>query len=116
MHSSPHSSLLPSYVYILANKKIGTLYTGVTSDLLKRISEHRQNLASGFTSKHNIHMLVYFETHHHIVNAIKREKQIKKWHRAWKIQLIEKENPNWDDLFLKLTAQPRSRHLRENAH
>jgi putative endonuclease len=87
------------YVYLLASKMAGTIYVGVTSNLVKRITEHREGITKGFTSKHKVHRLVYFEQHGTIVNAIKREKKIKGWKRAWKIRLIEKGNPKWDDLY-----------------
>ena len=84
-------------VYILASKRNGTLYTGVTSDLVKRVWEHKQRLAEGFTKKYGVHHLVYYELHADIESAIIREKQIKKWKRQWKLNLIEKENPEWND-------------------
>jgi putative endonuclease len=87
------------YVYILASKKNGTLYTGVTSDLQKRVWEHQQHLVEGFTKKYDVTRLVYHEEHSNSLAAIKREKSIKRWHRAWKIALIEKENPDWNDLY-----------------
>ncbi|MGA2782429.1 MAG: GIY-YIG nuclease family protein [Smithella sp.] len=87
------------YVYILANKKNGTLYIGVTNDLVKRIYEHKQNLTDGFTKEHNIHDLVYYEHHNKVEEAILREKQMKKWNRKWKIRLIEEKNPEWKDLY-----------------
>lgn len=90
------------YVYILANKKHGTLYIGVTNNLIKRIYEHQQGLVEGFTKKYNIKHLVYYEIANDINNAIEREKKLKKWNRAWKIELIEKDNPSWKDLYLKL--------------
>lgn len=86
-------------VYILASRFNGTLYVGVTSDLIKRVWEHKQDLVEGFTRKYSVHTLVYFEMHKEIAEAIRREKQIKKWNRAWKIELIEKTNPNWKDLW-----------------
>ena len=86
-------------VYILASKRNGTLYVGVTSDLVKRVYEHKNDLADGFTKKYQVHMLVYFEVHDDIVRAITREKQIKKWNRSWKIELIEMANPQWRDLY-----------------
>jgi len=86
------------YVYIMASKKNGTLYTGVTSSLLKRVYEHKNNLIEGFTKKYMIHNLVYFEECSDISNAIIREKQIKGWLRFKKIDLIETINPNWIDL------------------
>jgi putative endonuclease len=92
----------PPAVYILASKKNGTLYTGVTSDLTRRIWEHRNNLIEGFTSRYEVHRLVYFEQHTSMEEAILREKRIKKWNRAWKIKLIEERNPGWEDLWLEL--------------
>jgi len=86
------------YVYILASKKNGTLYIGVTNNLLKRVYEHKNNIVGGFTQKYNVHNLVYYEVHNDIRNAITREKQMKKWKRQWKIELIEKSNPQWKDL------------------
>jgi len=95
---------MPSYVYILASKKVGALYIAVTSDIIKRISEHKNKIKCDFTSRHNVHRLVYYEVHGDIVNAISREKQLKKWERAWKIKLIESMNPDWSDLFEKITG------------
>jgi len=86
-------------VYILASKRNGTLYTGVTSDLVKRVGEHRTGAVDGFTKKYGVHHLVYFELHSGMAEAIAREKQIKRWNRAWKIELIEKKNPDWRDLW-----------------
>lgn len=91
------------YVYILATAMAGTLYIGVTSDLPKRISEHRQGLTKGFTKRHNVHRLVYYEPHGTIEQAILREKALKGWHRGWKIRLIEKTNPKWDGLYDKIS-------------
>ena len=90
------------YIYILASKKNGTLYIGVTSDLIKRIYEHKNDLVEGFTRKYTIHNLVYFEATESIESAITREKQLKKWNRAWKTNLIEKSNPAWNDLYTDL--------------
>ena len=87
------------YVYILASKKRGTLYTGVTNDLRKRVYEHKNRLVNGFTKRYNVHILVYYEQTINIESAIQREKQLKKWYRAWKIELIEKQNPEWYDLY-----------------
>lgn len=87
------------YVYILASKKNGTLYIGVTSDLVKRIYEHKNDLVDGFTKQYAVHDLVYFEATESVESAIVREKQLKKWNRAWKIRLIEKSNPEWRDLY-----------------
>jgi putative endonuclease len=86
-------------VYILASRLQGTLYTGVTSDLVKRVWEHRSGLAEGFTKRYRVHRLVYFEFYDRVEEAIRREKQIKKWNRAWKIDLIEESNPGWRDLW-----------------
>jgi putative endonuclease len=87
------------YVYILASRIGGTLYIGVTNDLIRRIGEHRLELMKGFTKRYGVHKLVYFEQFDDIENAISREKRVKKWNRAWKIRLIEELNPNWDDLY-----------------
>jgi len=87
------------YVYILCSKRNGTLYTGVTSDLAKRIYEHKNNLVEGFTKKYNVHRLVWYEIHDLAESAITREKQIKKWKRTWKLKLIEQNNPEWNDLY-----------------
>ncbi len=86
------------YVYILANKRNGTLYTGVTNNLERRIYEHKNNLIEGFTKRYNIHELVYYEETNNIDDALLLEKRIKKWNRIWKIRLIERENPEWKDL------------------
>ena len=86
-------------VYILASQKNGTLYVGVTSNLQQRIYQHKNDLGQGFTSKYKTHKLVYFELHENMEAAITREKQIKKWNRGWKIELIATENPEWDDLY-----------------
>jgi putative endonuclease len=87
------------YVYILASRIGGTLYIGVTSDLVRRVAEHRLKLVPSFTEKYDVSVLVYFEQFDDAENAIKREKQLKKWNRAWKVRLIEENNPNWDDLY-----------------
>lgn len=86
------------YIYILASKKNGTIYIGVTNDLEKRVLEHKQKINVGFTSRYNVNLLVYFESFQYINDAIKREKQLKKWNRQWKINLIEEENKDWKDL------------------
>ncbi len=86
-------------VYILASDRNGTLYVGVTSDLPKRIWEHRNGVAEGFTKKFGVHRLVYAESHETMEAAILREKRVKEWKRAWKIELIEKTNPQWHDLY-----------------
>lgn len=89
-------------VYLMASKRNGTLYIGVTNDLVRRVYEHKNNLIEGFTKKYNVHQLVYFETTSEIQSALKREKQLKKWNRQWKLDLIEKQNPNWEDLYQNL--------------
>ncbi|MEA1936687.1 MAG: GIY-YIG nuclease family protein [Patescibacteria group bacterium] len=89
-------------VYITASKRNGTLYIGITSNLKKRIYEHKEGLADSFTKKYKINKLVYFETTNNVNSAILREKQMKKWKREWKINLIEKENPCWTDLYYNL--------------
>ncbi|MFU8833622.1 MAG: GIY-YIG nuclease family protein [Wenzhouxiangella sp.] len=86
-------------VYILASKRNGTLYVGVTSNLVKRVWEHKNNLVEGFTQKYDVHQLVWYEVHEEMESAIAREKQLKGWRRAWKISLIEQENPEWIDLY-----------------
>jgi len=87
------------YVYIMASKRNGTLYIGVTNNLVKRVYEHKIDLVRGFTQKYRVHNLVYYEIYSHIYDAIAREKRMKKWKRKWKIQLIEKSNPQWRDLY-----------------
>jgi putative endonuclease len=89
-------------VYILASQRNGTLYVGVTSDLVKRIWEHRNDAVDGFTKKYGVHILAYYELHAEMLAAITREKQIKKWERAWKIELIESVNPEWRDLWKEI--------------
>jgi putative endonuclease len=91
-------------VYILASKIGGTLYVGVTSDLVQRIYQHKSDVIAGFTKRYGVHRLVYFEVHHDIEEAILREKRMKKWNRAWKVQLIEESNPNWDDLYHSISS------------
>jgi len=88
-------------VYILASKRNGTLYIGVTSNLQKRW-EHKHDLVEGFTNRYGVHRLVYFELCEDMMSAIRREKQMKKWNRAWKLELIEKQNPAWRDLWEKI--------------
>jgi putative endonuclease len=87
------------YVYILTNNTRGTLYIGVTNDLIRRVYEHRRERNTGFTGRYKVHKLVYFETIESAYSAITREKQLKKWNRIWKVQLIEKHNPDWMDLY-----------------
>jgi putative endonuclease len=91
------------YVYLLASGKHGTLYLGVTSDLVRRIYEHRTKAVPGFTSRYGVNRLVWFECYDNPVSAITREKQIKKWRRDWKIALIEQDNPDWLDLYDAIT-------------
>jgi putative endonuclease len=86
------------YVYLLASRKEGTLYLGVTNDLVRRVYEHKEKLLPGFTSRYDVRRLVWFETYDDPGTAIQREKEIKKWRRAWKIELIQDENPDWKDL------------------
>jgi len=86
-------------VYILASKRNGILYVGVTSDISNRVNLHKQDLIEGFTKKYGVHLLVYYEMHHTMPDAIRREKQLKKWNRAWKVRLIEQLNPEWRDLW-----------------
>jgi len=86
------------YLYILTNKKEGVLYIGATNDLERRIFEHKNKLIKGFSSRYNLDKLVYFETYQFIEDAIKREKNMKKWKREWKINLIVEHNPDWGDL------------------
>ena len=86
-------------IYILASQRNGTLYIGVTSNLVQRIWEHKNNQMEGFTKKYHVHMLVYYEYHDDMETAIRREKQMKKWNRDWKLRLIEEHNPDWNDLY-----------------
>ena len=86
-------------VYLLASRYRGTLYVGVTSDLVQRIWQHRQGLVEGFTQRYGVHMLVWFEQHATMLDAIARGKRIKEWKRAWKLELIETNNPRWRDLY-----------------
>lgn len=86
-------------VYILASERNGTLYVGVTNDVIRRVWEHKSDAIDGFTKKYSTHRLVYVEFHDTMLDAIAREKQIKKWRRAWKLELIERDNPEWRDLY-----------------
>ncbi len=86
-------------VYILASRRNGTLYVGVTSDLVRRIWEHKTDAVDGFTKKYGVHLLVYYELHETMPDAILREKQMKKWNRVWKIEMIQRFNPQWQDLY-----------------
>jgi putative endonuclease len=87
------------YIYILASKRNGTLYIGATDDLIKRTFQHKNGLVDGFTKKYNVHLLVYFESTTDLNSMTLREQQMKKWKRQWKINVIEKENPEWNDLY-----------------
>jgi putative endonuclease len=93
-----------SFVYILASARNGTLYTGVTSDILGRVHQHKAELTEGFSKRYGVKILVWFEPHTDIRNAIQREKNIKHWPRAWKLALIENANPTWRDLYADLTG------------
>ncbi len=93
---------MAGHLYILASRKHGTLYTGCTTELPSRIYHHREGLVPGFTRRYGVKRLVYVETYHDISDAIVRERRIKEWRRSWKIQLIEKENPFWEDLAVSL--------------
>ena len=88
-----------SYVYLLTNRTYGTLYLGVTANLIKRVWQHREGKVEGFTQEYGIHRLVWYEVHTDIIEAIKREKALKKWNRAWKVALIQEMNPRWSDLY-----------------
>ena len=90
------------FVYILCSRPNGTLYTGVTSDLVKRVYEHRNGITEGFTKTYGVHRLVWYEPHEDIEYAILREKQIKAWKREWKIKMVEEFNPEWDDLYERI--------------
>lgn len=92
------------YFYIMTNKRNGTLYVGVTNNIVRRIYEHKNKLQKGFTKKYNLTLLVHFEVFNYVKDAISREKQIKKWNRNWKLNLIEKENPMWFDLSEQFTG------------
>lgn len=87
------------HVYIMASKRNGTLYIGMTSDLVKRVWQHKNDQVVGFTQRYGVHDLVFFEEHDNAESAIKREKRLKKWNRAWKLRLIEEKNPQWQDLY-----------------
>jgi putative endonuclease len=90
------------FVYLLASKPYGTLYTGITSNLIQRVYQHKEGLVDGFTKKYNVHRLVFYEVHSDVNEAILREKRIKKWNRQWKINLIEQHNPQWLNLAIGL--------------
>ncbi len=90
------------YIYMMASKRNGTAYISVTSDLIKRVYEHKGDIIPGFTSKYRVHRLVYYEQYHDANSAIEREKRLKKWNRRWKLELIEKTDPDWRDLYDEL--------------
>jgi putative endonuclease len=92
------------YIYILASKPYGTLYIGVTNDLVRRVWEHKNGFVEGFTKNYNVHLLVYYEQCESVESTITREKQLKKWKRRWKLDLIEKMNPGWKDLYTRLPS------------
>jgi putative endonuclease len=92
-----------AYVYVLASEPYGTLYVGVTSDLMRRVWEHKNGYVEGCTKRYGVERLVWFEQHESIVEAIAREKRIKRWHRDWKVNLVQAMNPRWDDLYDELT-------------
>ena len=93
---------MPYYVYILANRTKGTLYVGSTSDLVRRVWQHKQKLLEGFTARYSVSRLVYFEEFQEVTDMGQRERRLKEWKRRWKIELIERDNPKWDDLFEEL--------------
>lgn len=92
------------YIYILASKRNGTLYIGVTNNLVRRVYEHKNDFIKGFTERYGVHTLVYYEQCESADSAIQREKRLKSWHRKWKIRLIEEVNPNWKDLYQEITG------------
>ncbi len=94
----------PSYVYMMGSDRYGTLYVGVTSDMVRRAWQHREGVCEGFTKQHGVSRLVWYEVHADIYQAITREKQIKKWNRTWKVDMISEFNPTWRDLFEDFTA------------
>ena len=93
-----------SYVYILASQRNGTLYIGSTTNLVQRIWDHKNKVRPGFTAKYNVHFLVYYEAHQELMEAARREKRLKNWCRQWKINIIEKFNPTWRDLYDEISA------------
>jgi len=95
---------MSAYIYIMSNKQNGTIYVGVTSDLIKRVYEHENSFVDSFTKKYNLKKLVYYEIFEDISEAIKREKQLKNWKRAWKVELVEKVNVEWNDLYDELVV------------
>ena len=103
--TSNYTQMKNHYVYIVTNKPRGTLYTGMSNNLVRRGYEHRNGLVEGFTKKYNLKRLSYFEVFNRVEDAINREKRLKKWNRQWKIELIEKVNPDWDDLYERLVEE-----------
>jgi putative endonuclease len=96
---------VPYYVYILASRRHGTLYVGMTNDLVRRTWEHKEGVIDGFTRAYGVHRLVYFEETEEVAAAQQRERNLKRWKREWKVALIERENPNWDDLYDDIARQ-----------
>jgi putative endonuclease len=96
--------MLGYFVYVLASRQDGTLYVGVTNDLVRRVAEHREGAIAGFTAKYGVKRLVWYEVHDSVEAAIRREKRLKKWSRAWKVALIEEANPQWQDLWAEITG------------
>lgn len=103
-YANAKSGLQGYFVYIMASQRNGTLYIGVSSDLVKRVWQHKNGVMEGFTADYGIHSLVYYEAHDHIEEAILREKRLKRWDRRWKLDLIEKANPQWRDLYGEICA------------
>ncbi len=93
---------MSAYVYMMASSKNGTLYIGVTSDLINRVWQHKNSVVEGFTNKYKVHLLVWYESHDSIASAISHEKALKKWNRIWKLRVIEQLNPEWQDLYEQL--------------
>ena len=98
------SASMAMYVYLLASRKQGTLYVGVTNDLVRRVAQHQQKTLPGFTQRYDVSRLVWFECYEGPTEAILREKELKKWRRDWKVALIEKENPDWRDLYPEISV------------
>jgi putative endonuclease len=96
---------MPYFVYIMASRRNGTLYIGVTSDLVRQAYEHREGLVGGFTKRYGVRLLVYYEIHEEVGAAIEREKNLKKWNRAWKVRAIEERNPDWIELYPSIASQ-----------
>ncbi len=99
-----HNLLVAYYVYLLASKKYGTLYIGVTNDIVRRIHEHKSKVVAGFSKRYSVDRLVWFEIYDDPVTAIEREKEMKKWRREWKVRLIEEQNPEWIDLYPQIAS------------